>query len=100
MPQAFKNFVKFALDSKKAKVKQGSWSDYLHPITGKKLEYFIAPCDILEQLSEYSSILEKASLFLADIPYGLNQPGSVWDTDEWKNPTEQVQKVTTPDILI
>jgi len=94
MPQAFKNFVKFALDSKKTKVKQGNWSDYQHPISGKKLEYFISTCDILEQLSEYSSILENTSPFLADIPYGLNQPGSAWDIDEWKNPTEQVQKIT------
>jgi hypothetical protein len=100
MPAVFKNFVQSALDSKKAKFKQSNWSEFIHPTTGKKLEYLVQSCNVLEQLAEFSTILEKASLFLADIPYGLKQQGSPWNTEDWQNPEEQIQKVTWKYILI
>ena len=100
VPPVFKNFVQSALDSKKAKFKQSDWSEFIHPTSGHKLEYLVVTCDVLEHLSEYSTTLEKATLFLADISYGLQQQGSPWDTEDWKKPDEKVQKVNTKFILI
>ena len=76
-PPVFKNFVQSALDFKKSKFKQSDWSEFIHPTSNKKLEYLIATANVLKQLGEYSSIVEKASLFMADILYDLQQQGSL-----------------------
>jgi hypothetical protein len=51
-------------------------------------------CDVLKNLTAFSNLAVTFTLAIADIPYGLGQEGSDWDTEDWRNSEDQITIVT------
>ncbi len=91
-PTTFLQFVQSIMQAKKQKTKIGEWKQFKTPtITAS---YQVIQCDIINNLFSISHLASNFNLAIADIPYGLSQPGSEWDTDDWKAPVSQLTSVS------
>ena len=94
IPASFSQFVNAIIQAKTNKTKVSDWKTFFHPEKKINLNYQVIKCDVISNLSSVSHHATNFSLALADIPYGLNQEGSDWDTSDWTNPEEQVASVS------
>jgi hypothetical protein len=91
---SFINFVQSLMQAKQNKTKLGEWKKFEHPETKIISEYNVFQCDVLKNLTAFSNLAATFTLAIADIPYGLGQEGSDWDTEDWRNPEDQITMVT------
>jgi hypothetical protein len=92
LPQ-FVQFVQTAQQSLKSRVAIGIWKDFIHPTKNCKLNYQVQTCNVLENLVELGGTGANFTLAIADIPYGLEQIGSEWNTTDWKALSAKIVKV-------
>ncbi len=48
----------------------------------------------LKNLTDFSNLTATFTLIIADISYGLGQEGFDWNTEDWRNPEDQITMVT------
>ncbi len=78
----------------------GKWKNFEHPKTKIILEYNVFQYNILKNLTALSNLAATFTLTIIDIFYDLGQEESDWDTENWRNPEDQITIITCDFINI